>query len=354
MSGYEIIVSKETWDQKLEPYRKQVYQTKKAGHFLRNRLVANEFVELDTISFLQELINTKRPQIFAESAVAGNGSDWNQVELSILGDVSIATPVTIFDNGRHHHPDVLDPPFRGTLLFTPGALLKNGRGVTPCDFGAVTSNGQLDSEKYFKLYERRLLPALQYANRVSRANNKKALITIPGLGCGVFAGKFKGQLSERLNHTLRRILEKHGGSLNDIQAVYFDPYSSCANERYEIGEISYRVRPLLQGNEQKPQLCYPTAYEEAGDDFSNCEFFSFVAWDHVSWPGNDFYIGSRATDDGVKGAATDVMQVMTGLEGYYSPVKNKYLQPIGFKNWDDVIGKYELEIRLSSSNLFVV
>ena len=56
-----------------------------------------------------------------------------------------------------------------------------------------------------------------------------------------------------------------------------------------------------------------------GDDFSGCILFSIVAWDHVSWPGNDYFGGSRSTDDGVKAAATDSMAVLTGIEGHYDP-----------------------------------
>ena len=54
-----------------------------------------------------------------------------------------------------------------------------------------------------------------------------------------------------------------------------------------------------------------------GNDFNDMDLYIVVAWDHVSWPGNDFYIGARATDDGVKAAATDVMFKMTGIEGSY-------------------------------------
>lgn len=55
------------------------------------------------------------------------------------------------------------------------------------------------------------------------------------------------------------------------------------------------------GDAGKPQLCPPQRYAEHGDDFSHCQRFSVVAWDHVSWPGNDFYGGARATDDGRQG-----------------------------------------------------
>jgi hypothetical protein len=79
-------------------------------------------------TFLDALINTKVPQIFAESAVAGDGTDWNLIELGILGDISIAVPVTVFDNGNHSAPVPHALPFPGTLVFTPGALLRNGKG----------------------------------------------------------------------------------------------------------------------------------------------------------------------------------------------------------------------------------
>jgi hypothetical protein len=88
---------------------------------------------------LGKLFDTKQPQIFAEMAVAGDGSDWSLTELGLLGDVSIAVPVTIFDDGNHHAPTLHDPPFSGMLIFTPGALLRNGRGEA-LPFGSTLHN----------------------------------------------------------------------------------------------------------------------------------------------------------------------------------------------------------------------
>ncbi|MEM9777667.1 MAG: hypothetical protein AAF902_24030, partial [Chloroflexota bacterium] len=332
MDSYTILLSQSAWDKQLEPYRQKLQAGAKPGRLLEKRLTSRPEALGSTRTFLEELINTKKPQIFAESAILGDGSDWNLTELAILGDVSIATPVTIFDNGRHRKPDVHAKPFEGTLLFTPGALLRNGHGEPPADYLAVTTDHKIDPEKYYQLYKRRLLPPLKYADQVCARKSKKGFITIPGLGCGVFAGPFAGQLGQMLNRTLLRVLQQHSAELPNIRAVYYDPYNESQNERHEIEGLSYLVRPLLQGNKNKPQLCSPHYYEETGDDFSDCEFFSFVAWDHVSWPGNDFYVGSRVTDDGVKGAATDAIRAMTGFEGFYDKVQNKYLPPIGFKN----------------------
>ncbi len=243
----------------------------------------------------------------------------------------------MYDNGLHSRPLVHDHSFAATLLYAPGALLRNDRGRMPADWDEVVSSGGIDHEAYYRLYERRLLPVLLFANRECERDNKRALITIPGLGCGQFAGRFSGQLGDLLGHVIEMLLQQHHGLLPFIEVIYYDPYSQSRNSRRQIGHISYMVRPLLQGNEEKPQLCLPRQYEEPGDEFSGLSLFSIVAWDHVSWPGNDFYLGSRATDDGVKAAATSSMLTMTGVEGVYDAARFRYAQPASYANWQDVV-----------------
>lgn len=250
----------------------------------------------------------------------------------------MAVAVKVFDDGRHSLPTIHRDPFNGYLLFIPGALLRNGRRRVPADWVAVTaSDGTLDPNGYTALYERRLLPLLHYANRQAASAGKRAFITTPGLGCGQFAGPFIGTLGTHLKNALVRILEAHAAVLPHIAAVYYDPYSECENARHQVAGISLFVRPLTHRNEAKPQLCPPTQYQEAGDDFSDCILFSVVAWDHASWPGNDFYGGARATDDGVKAAATDSMRAMTGVEGRYDPYAHCYLPPAPYETWADVL-----------------
>jgi hypothetical protein len=231
-----------------------------------------------------------------------------------------------------------------------GALLRNGRSHTPADWHEiVTTTGQIDEDAYFRLYERRLLPGFLFINEQMRQQGKQAFITVPGLGCGMFAGTFQGQLGEILKRTLQLFVAKYAAQFSHIRAIYYDPYRECQNERHEIGKMSFLVRPLTHGNAHKPQLCLPTTYEEECDDFSDCELVSVVAWDHVSWPGNDFYVGSRATDDGVKGAATDVTAVMTGLSGQYNAQSYQYDPPAGYRNWEEVIRATGRQIDLLNS-----
>ncbi len=118
--------------------------------------------------------------------------------IGILGDISMEMEDDVFDNGLHQRPKIHSSPFKALLIYTPGALLRNGIGYVPADRPEVTDNNHLSFAAYYALYERRLLPSLLYANEIAQAKGVKTIITLPGLGCGQFAGKFKGQLGAML------------------------------------------------------------------------------------------------------------------------------------------------------------
>ena len=342
-----------------------------AGRYLRNRLCRKSIrlADMTVPEFLQHLVRTKKPRIFAESEVVGIGHwDWTLSELRLLGNVGVGMPVRVYDNGLHSVPTIHREPFDATLLFCPGALLRNdgtiasqkGPTTLPVDWEEVVvrdsraSGGfRLDPEGLYGLYERRLLPLLLYANEKAGEQGKKAIITIPGIGCGQFAGAFQGMLGAELKKVLIRLLQEHASSTTDkdstvllphIRAVYYDPYSECRNERHEIGHISFLTRPLLRNNRHKPQLCRPETY---GRDFQGCALYSVVAWDHVSWPGNDFFAGARVTDDGVKAAATDAMYRMTGVEGHYKKRSFAYMPPSPYRWWKQVVETNGLQLNVA-------
>ncbi|MCK5735353.1 MAG: ADP-ribosylglycohydrolase family protein, partial [Spirochaetaceae bacterium] len=244
------------------------------GKKLKKRFLDPMPWKMDKEGVLRSLLETKPPCIYAESDIAGDGSDWNRTELDILGDISIAVPVTVYDNGEHYKPEIHNKPFKATLLYTPGALLANGRRQTPVDWDVV-QKGKINPDTYFNLYERRLLPVLKYTSIMAIQKKKKAFITIPGLGCGQFAGKFRGTLQVHLRDALIKIIRKHHHELPGIKAIWYDPYRECTEERQDIGSISFFVRPLTMAKPGKknPQLCHPVSFEEKGDDFSNCSLF---------------------------------------------------------------------------------
>ncbi len=322
------------------------------GAYLHRRLAGLDLSSLSDWQFLQQLITTKKPQIFAESALHADGSDWSMQELSILGDLAVAVPVRVYDDGAHRNPRVHTLPFSAELLFIPGALLAAPCGVTSCDWEEVTSDAQICYEQYYRLYERRLLPLLQHVETICSAHAQQAVVTVPGIGCGQFAGPFYGRLGALLEQVLIELIRTHHSLFPSIRIIYYDPYQECREETFHAGETELRVRPLRRAAAPHAQLCRVTAYEEPGDDFCDHRLFSIVAWDHVSWPGNDFYAGSRATDDGVKAAATDLMAHMTGHAGRYEVSSCSYEPPQGYHTWNEVIDRNRLELGLSQLRIY--
>lgn len=361
--AYRVLLPADAWRRVEEHASRVEADPAIAGPRLGRRLAELPVPRADAAWLLSALLNTKRPRIFAESEVRGDGSDWTPFELGILGDLGVAIPVTVFDDGRHgvdarrHTGHGAGPaPWPGTLLFIPGALLTSadGRAVD----AEVVAGGEIDQARYEALYERRLVPLLKYASTSAAAAGRQALVTVPGLGCGQFAGRWRGTLGARLRDALASILERHAPGLAGIRAVRFDPYDECENERREFGSLSFITRPLAV-NERAgtglglPQLCPPRAYEEEGDDFSRCDLYSVVAWDHASWPGNDFWAMARATDDGVKAAATDAMFALTGFRGRYDADAAAYLPPDGVESWERLALDHRLGLR-AIDNVMVV
>ncbi len=344
--AYRVLLSDESAERLAKLARALRSDMSTAGGRLRAALAERSYDLTDPDELLQALLDTKDPQYFAESQVYADGTDWTVEELSILGDVSVSVPVTVFDNGLHANPEIHEPRFPATLLYVPGALLRNDTGGPPAD-GAVLTDGALDADRYRALYERRLLPGLRAASDAAAGRGRQILVTIPGLGCGQFAGRLKGTLGSHLQDALIEILSRHASELQGIRAVWFDPYNECADHREQIGHMSFLVRPLRASDNPHPQLCRPHEYAEAGDDYSACDLVSVVAWDHVSWPGNDFYRGMRATDDGVKAAATDSMFAMTGVRGAYNRESNCYGQPQEYATWEQVVRRRNVRLSVA-------
>lgn len=65
-----------------------------------------------------------------------------------MGDIGVAVPVTVYDNGRHYNPVVHEHPFDATLLFIPGALLRSGGQYTHVDWNEVIKHDELIPDFY--------------------------------------------------------------------------------------------------------------------------------------------------------------------------------------------------------------
>lgn len=217
---YDILIPEET-RRRLAAYEAQVI----TGEITPSARLAGVLATSPHGVFTAALLRTKPPQIYAETQVAGDGSDWNLTELGLLGDISVGVEVRIFDDGQHDRPQIHPEPLDGGLVFVPGSLLRNDRGQQPADWAEVVyGNGEIACEAYDELYRRRLLPGFRWIDATARKHGQEALVTIPGLGCGQFAGPFRGQLGERLGRAIGRLLERHGWELGSLRTVIFGPY----------------------------------------------------------------------------------------------------------------------------------
>ena len=266
---------------------------------------------------IQALLDSKERLFFAEQ---GQIAGWTFLEQRILGGINIAMRVHVFDDGTWSNPNLHTYPFDGTLLFCPGPLLAR----SDCwDYKFIVHDGQVEHSNYAAVLEERILPLLLYVQKTAL---EPALVCLPGLGCGMFAGPFKGMISHLFIQTVRNILEKHQNRLTKIAMVYHYAYGPYESElRYE-DNISETMR-FVQWRNGPSMLSRPSQIDPSFHD--GTPLYKFVAWDHFSWPGNDFFANSRQTDDGVSAAATSSMASLleqpVGITFRYDRSKNKFL-----------------------------
>lgn len=357
---YNIIISEETF-KRIKEYQDAIAIGQEIAGQRLQKILNNTFGrELSSAEFIECLLSTKQPRIFAESEIVCDGSDWTHKELSLLGDINVSMEAQIYDNGVWNPRDPsfieygMDSPLEGNLLFTPGALLGTGpnfNGISPDLEEIIDEQGAIDQDKYNSLVERRMLPLFADVNCKAEAEDVPALVVLPGIGCGAFAGQYRGQMGSFLQKALENILQNHGQNFDYIDCVYYDPFGECANDTKDIHGISFRTRPAIH-NPGKPQLSEPQVFAEPGEDFSYMRLYKIVAWDHVSLPGNDFFGNSRFTDDGVSAAASNSMKVLTGVNGQY--IHGAYRPPKGFDSWEDVAERAVAYLKVTPDNIKIV
>lgn len=311
--AYSFTCSTET-QEKIKQYKTDILNKKiMPGVFLAKSLQNKDIHSMTTEKFIECLLATKPDRIFAEGTIFNANTNWNGVEIALLGDISCIIPTKAHDQGEHQNPTPHKTPIDVTLIYVPGPLLQIAslQSEKP-DYLEICPNKSFNSNAYYAMIERRLLPGLLQVNQTAEANNRHLFVTVPGLGCGLFSGEFGNIIHKEFELALKRLLETHGNKLNHIKAIWYDNYNKEPLNYGTINGVKFFVTTLTKGG--LPQLCEPKKY---GEEFADCDLVSIVAWDHVSKPGNDYWGGARQTDDGVKAAATDTMPVLTGISGVY-------------------------------------
>ena len=298
----------------------------------------NDIEQLTTADLINALLKTKKPQIFPEhlkSGLLGNGRDWTKQEAQLLGRIGLKIEVQAYSKQTYNPTleDKLQSPHPVTVLVTNGALLKGnetGECKDGCDQEEVCENGSLNKEKLKKYFEARLLPLLLQANQ--DAGNQGGLVTIPGLGAGAFAGgkKFSdGQaITSQLGNIYREIIAENKDKLKNIKGIIYDKFDPPVSEPIVISGSNIKFIEEACSNDKgkqrigSGQLALPEEHDKA---FKGCKLYTVIAGDHVAFPGNDMYLNSCHTHEGGIGARTNLLGVITGIEGEYIEQEAKFL-----------------------------
>lgn len=318
---YTFVCSDETL-KKLQLYKQDLIENKAcAGKYLLDSLDSKNLSTLTDEQFVDCLVQTKLDNFNAISAYFNEELNWNARELSLLGDLSCVIPTRAHDNGAWHNPSRPNPPIDVTLIYVPAPLLRNSHNdikhltdrenITP-DLDEVKIKGQFDFDAYYRMLERRILPGLLHVNNVAAFQGKTLFVTVPGIGFKRYAGEFEESIPNYFKLALRDLLINHGQQLTQIKAIWYDGYDK-APDTQTVGGIDFLIRPLMKGG--LPQLCAPKDY---GKKYSQCDLVSLVDSDHVTKPGNSYWLkGSRENDNAAKTAATEVIPAITGQKGIY-------------------------------------
>jgi hypothetical protein len=319
-------------------------------------------------AFLQVLMNTRHPTIYAERYPPGSGRFWNEEEYHILGKICSSTDdVEVYDNGCWgDNPNVgdgryKDNPHQISLFCIPGAILKNNFP----DHAVVVEGDQIVEQQYKTLYKEKLLVVFQQANDYAKKEGKKVFITTPTIGDGYFAGIFRGKTAEYFHNTIQELLSEHP-EWNNIGCVWIDAFDSKLSSDTPIGSTKLRIRntgphasngshTLLSGLYQDlGQLSQAEEYAESveeAEEFKQYTRAKIFAWDHFSFEGNDWLSNSRVSDE-ANMASCNALSILFGKEGEYRKyqkdptVKYGYF-PTGYKSWSEYAFDNDLKQSIS-------
>lgn len=281
---------------------------------------------------------SKVPMVFAEKLkvedhlIYKQNSSWSHEVASLLEGISPVIDCQqyhngVFDYAGNAYAINFDEPKPVKLLYVAGVCFKGEYGESSEAYKKIVVDGNFQHRAYINEVKRRLLPLIQYID-LTHQGDKKILLKVPGISCGVFAGDFKnGQVQKGLFMAIKEILSEN--VFQNIGACVLDVYKKNTLLNNEEGKhseqingidfIAYESQVYNQGKIPQQQIHIgsdASVYDEKFSDYESC---CFVAGDHFSLPGNDYYRGSPTTNDGNWANATDLVAQVIGVEQIFVP-----------------------------------
>lgn len=351
---YHLVIEQETVI-KLNKYLtllKNQDMSKKDSKIPGNRMITEAIPKIkkpvqewNLDDLVQALTYTRFPCKYAEEDRSWFNL-WYYDEVGLLGDLSLVIHALAIDDGvwfgiHKMHPE----PFPILMGFVAGCLGLKGSEDSDNfpDYDEFFNNMRPDGlDGYTSLLIRRILPVFRSFSDTLKAKDRRegktpgtyhrAIVTVPSIGCGHFVQDLEKEgVSYRFTNTIRFIVRTFGHQFANLD-IWLDRWSPrYVENHYDIqGDIcndgtraSLFSRSLYDKRcKGLPQLMPPSEYASYIADVYKVDrsydmLCTLVSWDHYSFPGNDWLINSRNTDDGNKGASTTELYSITQHSGYY-------------------------------------
>ena len=301
----------------------------------------------------QALFNSRLPVIYAEGSLSFITANWTKDEQRVLGETAVITHCLAFDSARWYEFEQHAQPQPVTLGFVSGAIRRQGF----VDYDDLKS-GTITLKE---LYARRLVPVFAAFSKIVTAikSDGRGLVVTGSIGCGQFAENPQTATSE-FHEAFRQILDQYRASHfpNLDFRLGYTPGLTLSTKSDD-----WSARRLFVEKESIGHLITLTEHQDrmrslTGDaEINYVHLFSLVAWDPFSLNGNDWLAASRSTDDGYKGASTDTIGVVMGVEGSYklgvdiefggfSLSKTGYYPPDDEDQWSEYVNHKNLKMNM--------
>lgn len=314
------------------------------GARLFHVLKSSDFKKLNVEEFINALLKTTKPLLFAEDnfELKGNGTDWTELEFQLLSRIARIIPdVDVYATSTYNpqKKDLItdDKKPKATLLFVNGALLA---GCKADKNRVIDKDEQFNKEMYDQFLIQNLLPSLIYAN--TSAGTDGAAVTIPVIGGNQFAGDYKVEINDYYFEAIKKLLANNKHLLPNIKHVII---TGCAPEKCAIEDSNITLQST-------PTYC--GLYPQSITKDKNLKTFCCIAGDPVSFPGNDMYRSSPSTSEGGTCAQTNVFEKITREKGAHmtnSMGSGKFLPSKG-GTWEGVC--HTNEVALDFDQLVIV
>lgn len=333
---------------------RELVEQKKMGSRLYEVLRKSNIQSLTETELVDALLKTTRPLLFAENIdhAQGDGSDWTQHEIMLLGRIArVVKDVTVYSK-RTLNPseeDIFneDEQPNATLLFVNGALLVG----CEADLKRVVSYDRIEGidipkvneVKFEKFLEDNLLPSILFANQ--DAGDQGAVVTLPVIGGGEFAGGKNSKLAKQINdcyvNVVTNLIKKNKEHLPNIKAVVITGIP-------QRGQHTEKNCPTIYTTPDSIGLA--PVIKNHTEDLIGLKVYAAIAGDHLSFPGNDGYAGSPKTHEGGCSTRTNVYSKITDEPGEFNPENQIYSPDDG--NWLDVCEDNKTTLNFSEMYVF--